>query len=117
MPNTGRSDNEFTLQTIESINSLISLSSKIDERVQNIMKNWDDLEKKLDFQIEKKNKEIDEIKEAINKIELKLENINSITENQETRWKGIMNFVIQILWIVLAAYLLTKLNLQAPAIP
>ena len=33
------------------------------------------------------------------------------------RWKSLANFMIQLIWVILAAYLLTKLNLQSPSVP
>lgn len=33
------------------------------------------------------------------------------------RWNQILSFVVQLAWVVLAAWVLTKLNLQPPAVP
>lgn len=33
------------------------------------------------------------------------------------RWNQILGFVVQLAWVILAAWVLTKLNLQPPAVP
>ncbi len=43
-----------------------------------------------------------------------IQNHNNQTQD---RWKTVSTFIIQLVWVVLAAYVLTKLNLQSPAVP
>lgn len=117
--NSSRSqqDSDFFSNTTEAMQSLISVTSRVDERVESLTKLMDERIKHLLETIETHNDEINDLKKAIHQIEIKMQLIGMSSQNQENRWKSIINFSIQILWVVLAAYLLMKLNLQAPAVP
>lgn len=57
---------------------------------------------------------VDKLEEATKNLELKTQTISFITDNQESKWKAITGFVVQIVWAVLAGYLLYKLGLPSP---
>ena len=119
----------------DQINHIIELTTRVDERVQSLMKHQHVLENKLDGQIDDINdlnikikiietqdidsilQEVKEIRSALHKLELKLQVLESSSTNQEARWKTIFSFSLQLVWVVLAAFLLYKLGLQAPAVP
>ena len=61
-------------------------------------------------QIEKFTKQLNDIEKRLSKIEQEAGSFND-------RWNSIAGFIIQLVWVILAAYVLTKLNLQSPAIP
>lgn len=62
-------------------------------------------------------KKIEEIKENIHQIQMKIQKLEGSTEGQENRWKTIASFTLQFIWVILAAYVLYKLGIQAPAVP
>jgi uncharacterized protein YdcH (DUF465 family) len=122
----------------EAIKSILDLTARIDERVLNMTKKQEILEQKLDILFAKQNEldsrvkileskdnksiqeEVAEIKESL----LSLSDYNSrlkIVElsfsRQENWWKTILNFAMQLAWVVMAAYVLYKLGLQVPQTP
>ena len=131
--NTQRNEpRDYYMQVTESIKSVFDLTSRIDERVKLIMKKQDEFDKKLDDRLEDANEvktrlrlleaqgngdEILDMKLGIHKMEVRLQAIEMTQGGAENRWKSFINFAIQIAWVVMAAWLLLKLGLQAPAVP
>lgn len=152
-------DNEkyisYDREVSNSIKSLFDLTTRIDERVEQLMANHAIYNKKLESCSDKCNQksesynnkinelltkvtilekttnhsdDIDDIDKEINNLLIK---INSLELNHleikktleannakvERRWGTIVNFVLQLLWVVIAAYLLYKLGIQAPNVP
>ena len=60
---------------------------------------------------------LSECEKEISSIDRRLLGVEAYSGNDKDRWNKIMTFVIQLVWVVLAAWLLMKLNLQAPAVP
>lgn len=131
-----RSGRNYYLQVSESIKSVFDLTTRVDERVQLMMKKQDDFERKLDERLavshaldgrikvlesrignDTLSEEIGELEETVHKLEMQIAALQIASGGSEDRWKTIVTFVIQIAWVLLAAYLLTKLGLQAPAVP
>lgn len=122
-------------QSSENIQKLFDLSTRIDERVKSIQTNQATLENKIEslfgshniamqkiVVLESKDvKSIDtklsECQKEITVIDKRLTSVESSSGQNQDRWNKIMNFVIQLVWVILAAWLLMKLNLQAPAVP
>lgn len=133
----GTSNN--TEQVNNSIKSIIELTTRIDERVQLVMRKQDGLEEKLENHIEFLNElkidlklldsksgrtlqeEVSRISKEINEIKNKLDNVEKDSNNVNNNWKsvakGTLTFVVQIIWVVIAAYILYKLGIQSPAVP
>jgi len=151
---------QYFMQVSESIKNLFELSTRIDERVQAVMKKQDDTDKKIETMsenisnmsarlsvVEAKSpdlfkKDIGTLFDRIHKTDLHLESLQNKcdtnvpiihaseershkntadiqelkgqSQHNEGRWKSVFNFAIQIIWVVLAAYLLFKLGIQAP---
>lgn len=100
----------YYLQVFESIHDVYELASRIDERVQSHTKKLDEIDKELDDL----DKDIDKLQDRSHQVDLKLQELESNTNRQEGRWRTIGSYVMQIIWIVITAYLLYKLGLQAP---
>ena len=151
---------QYFLQVSESIKNLFELSTRIDERVQAIMKKQDETDKKIESMnesiskmstrlsvVEAKSpelykKDIGTLFDRVHDTNLHLENLQNKcdtnipiiqasdershqnladiqqlqgqTQQNEGRWKSAFGFIIQIVWVILAAYLLFKLGIQAP---
>lgn len=114
----------------QTIKSLTTLLTRLDERIQLMMKKQDDLEKKLETLLSKQHEidhrlenveeseaDIKELKGNFHRLEIKVQEIDITSNRQETRWKGALSFVLQLAWVILASYLLLKLKLQSPAVP
>jgi chromosome segregation ATPase len=122
-------------QTSENIQKLFDLSTRIDERVKSIQNKQHDLEERLDNVIarhsevmqkiavlESKNgdaleEEIDKCREKFAELDKRLVIVEGVSGRSQDRWNKIGQFIIQLVWVLLAAWLLLKLNLQAPAVP
>lgn len=128
-------------QTSENIQKLFDLSTRIDERVKAIRDKQDDLDERL-TDISKVHQEVmqkiavleskdggtgvlsarldecqKEVKLELVQIDKRLSLVEGSTNTSQDRWNKIFTFAIQIIWVILAAYLLMKLGIQAPAVP
>lgn len=117
-------------QVNESINSLIELTTRVDERVINMIRKQELTDEKISTQLdvinnlntkvrllETFNEDNSETSTSMHKLELRLQMLENSSNNQENRWKTIFGFSIQLVWVILAAFLLFKLGIQAPAVP
>lgn len=123
----------YYIQVSDSIKSIYELTTRVDERQQLMMSKVEQLEKKIDSVvseyrdlegrmrvIESKDggtADISNIKEMLHRHDVRLQALEISTQGQEGRWKTIASFGIQLVWVLLAAYLLYKLGIQAPAVP
>jgi hypothetical protein len=57
------------------------------------------------------------VKTELHKLEIEMQAVKIAQGGAEGRWKTIISFAVQIAWVLLAAWLLMKLGLQAPAVP
>ena len=114
----------------ENIQKLFDLTTRIDERVKllknkecyinsviegMVAKNIDIIEKVASLEAKQlissgNDSKLNETERRVSKLE------DQYGVNNE-RWKSLANFMIQLIWGILAAYLLTKLNLQSPSVP
>jgi len=126
---------QILTQTSENIQKLFELSTRIDERVKAIQEKQHGLEERLDSVmqthntimqkiavLESKNGEalendIDECKKDLVGLDKRVAMVENYSGNSKDRWNRILTFVVQLVWVLLAAWLLVKLNLQAPAVP
>lgn len=127
---------QILAQTSDNIQKLFDLSTRIDERVKSIQSKQDNLERRiedlihshtdsmrkiavLESQIDTSSleKKLDEMENDLQALDKRLATVETYTGNSNERWKSIASFVVQLIWVILAAYLLTKLNLQSPAVP
>ena len=129
MADPKREDNYYR-EVSESIKSVFDLTSRIDERVKLLMKKQDELDRKLEdylkitSEIDGRIRVLESNKEAlsylgntVHTLELDLQQVQIKTTGHENKWKTIISFAMQIAWVILAAYLLLKLGIQAPAVP
>lgn len=93
---------EAHLSTIGQIHELSELVGDLDTKLQ-----------VLDSQMEDIRNVRDEFKETQIKVNL-LETTNT---NQEHRWKAIFSFSVQLIWVIIASYILYKLGIQSPPVP
>ena len=134
MPERSTSSSNSNEQVNNSIKSIIELTTRIDERVQAIMKKQDLLESKSNNQSDTLHtlntdllllesisgkvlqEEVKKISNDIINIKSRLENVENKTNVQENKWKTVVDFILKIIWMLITAYLLIKLGLQVPAI-
>jgi chaperonin cofactor prefoldin len=120
----------------ENIQKLFDLSTRIDERVKAIQDKQSHMDRRIDEVIHQnfaliqkvavlESKDIsglfqenfDEMEQNIEDLDRRLLALEGDHGRHNERWNKIGSFVIQLIWVVLAAYILTKLHLQAPSVP
>lgn len=126
-------------QVNNSIKSIVELTTRIDERVQLMMKKQEFLENKIEDHIDDANElktdfklldsksgktlqeEVVRISDDIYSIDNRLKALEKDSENKNNNIKEVsktvLNFIVQIIWVIVASYLLYKLNIQSPSIP
>ena len=119
-------------QTSENIQKLFDLSTRIDERVKAIQSKQEELDVRMTdvarahtdvmqkvAVLESKNSDSrnSEIDQKMTDLDKRLTLVENSSNKNQDRWNKIFTFVIQLLWVILASYLLMKLNLQAPQVP
>lgn len=58
--------------------------------------------------------DIERFKQDLYKLESKMNSFESDHDDRKENWRMVANFIVQLLWVSMAAWLLTKLGLQAP---
>jgi len=119
-------------QTSDNIQKLFDLSTRIDERVKSIQNKQQDMNSRIDAVVASYNElnqavailkssadssNIEECKRQIVDIDKRLTNIEHRSEGMENRWTGIFKFIVQIIWLVVGAWILFKLGLAPPPLP
>jgi hypothetical protein len=61
--------------------------------------------------------DIHKIEQNMHKLELDVQAVEIASAGHENRWKTIITFLVQIIWVVLAAYILYKLGISSPNVP
>lgn len=135
MAGTSNSNEQFN----NSIKSIVELTTRIDERVQLMMKKQEIVESKIEDHLEYFNElrtefklldsksgkslqeEVAKLSHDVNKIKSDLDSLTKESDKLEGDWKyvvkGSLSFIVQIIWVVVASYLLYKLGIQSPSVP
>lgn len=59
---------------------------------------------------------MDGIRKSIYKLENHVSNFKNANDDHKERWNMILNFAVQLIWVVMASYVLTKLGLGTGAL-
>ncbi len=128
---------KFANQPVGNMQNNSDLITRIDERVKSIIIKQDQIDKKLDDTILRQSEllqriailetheedsdslyvSIENIQKQFFETDKRLTKIEDDAGTHNERWKSVASFLLQLVWVILAAYCLTKLNLQSPAIP
>lgn len=107
------------------ISELQESHKRSEERMKQLLNDNTDLEKEIKnlkefkYELEARVKSIEsedfeKIKHELYKIESKLDKFESIHTDRKEKLNTIFNFAVQLAWVSMAAWLLTKLGLQPP---
>lgn len=126
---------QILTQASENIQKLFELSTRIDERVKSIQAKQAEQDARLEtvnrlqnetvqrvIVLESRNNtgiyaEVSSHGDKLNELNMRLAALETTSKGNEGRWQTIWGFGIQLIWIVLAAYLLFKLGLNPPNVP
>lgn len=122
-------------QNSDNVQKLFDLITRVDERVKNIQDNQAELsgqikEIVIDYHelleriitLEAKHgklvqEEIIKYTDKVADIDKRILGLEHSSRSNEGRWNRVFSFLIQLIWVVLAAWVLFKLNLNPPPIP
>ncbi len=128
-----KSDKYFS-QLFDNLQSVVELVSRIDERVQNIIEKQREQDVRFNnvlesyqtllariIVLESKNgqhlfNEIEQIKKNCRDMELSLSKLEQSNQHMENKWSRVLDFGTKILFVIVACYVVWKLNIPAPSI-
>lgn len=124
------SGQDYYIQVSESIRSVYELTTRVDERVKLMMQKVEQLEGKLDAQlsevrdlegrvkvIEANPANMTKISEEMHDMDVRIRALEMRSGQNDNRWKTILSFVVQLIWVLLAGYLFMKFGFSAPNVP
>ena len=98
--------------------------TRLYEKYRSILKKSADLEREVrqtsDFRVNAEvrlkmvESDMDRVSKELSEMDRRLRIFELNHDNRKERWNMVVNFVIQLAWVSMAAFLLTKLGLQAP---
>lgn len=129
-------DENLTPSASESIKVIYELVTRIDERVKTLIKEHDELSNILEAQKERQSNantritiletqntddtlsricaEVSRIDGQLTEIKGRIQLVEISSQGSEKKWNTAVTYFIQMLWLVLAGWLLYKLGLPAP---
>ena len=101
--------NQFYKKLVENkIENKLNENEDLIIQIQHLQKEIKKIENKIN------NYDCNKLIENIHKLDLRLNSVEITQGGQERKWNTFVNFAIQLLWVIMAAYLLYKLGLEAP---
>jgi len=114
----------------KNITKLFEINTRIDERMKSIQNKQCDLERALSNMYKEHNKglqriavlesigiHLDNALKSIGELDKRIVTMEISTNKSQDRWRQAFTFIIQLVWVLLASWLLVKLNLQSPSVP
>lgn len=133
---SGDISNQLIAQASVNIQKLFELGTRSDERLKSIQSKIKRQQEEIDELIKQQtttDKEVaillrDDIEDSLNSLSVQIHScqlalvevdkrvimLEGAVKGSENRWEKIITFGIQLIWVVLAAWLLATFNLQAP---
>lgn len=115
---TGPPPCEMILRVDERLKATTDKLSEINAKLTSLSENMHSLAEKLavinSHDVEQ---EVVECSKAIVELDKRIATLEEDSGRGKDRWNRISNFIIQLAWVVLAAWLLAKLNLPLPDLP
>lgn len=112
-------EEDFDLSRIkESIDLMREMEAKMAEKLKSLSREVKDLTGfRRDVEARMRvveSKDFEEIRQSIYMIESKIKSLEMQHDDRKETWRIALNFVVQLVWVSMAAWLLTKLGLQGP---
>lgn len=101
MPDKGERDSDQGDFLREKIRSMSECVADIKDRMRDVERRMRELE----------TDHMERIRRSIYDLENHVSNFKVTSENHKERWKMALNFIVQLVWVVMASYVLTKLGL------
>jgi chromosome segregation ATPase len=91
--------------------SIAKRLSEIEREIYDLMRSKHDLEARVRTL---ESEDIEVLKKHVYEIDSKVRSFESDHDKRKQSWNMALNFFVQLLWVSMAAWLLTKLGLQGP---
>jgi len=102
MPDAGGTSNESIEALKERVRTIGSAVSELKERVKEIERGMRSMA----------SNDIDQIRKSLYSVENHIANFKATHDDNKQTWTMVLNFLFQFIWVILAAYVLTKLGLD-----
>lgn len=102
---------ESNTRISKKLKTITSAKSDLEIEIKNLQESKYDLEARIRVL---ESEDIEKIKHELYRIESVLGKMQSMHDDRKQNWNTIINFVVQLVWVSMAAWLLTKLGLQGP---
>ena len=103
--------NPEDLMLLDKIKSISKKYADLQEKIEELTEFKTDLEARVRLL---ETVDIDRIKQDLYKIDSKVASFESDYDERKEKVKMVLNFVVQLVWVSMAAWLLSKLGLQPP---
>lgn len=101
MPSSGDSEPDSNDSVREKIRFISEALADLKDRTREVEKRVRSIEAE----------DLDQIRKSMYKLENHVSNFKSASDTRRERWNMVLNFVVQLVWVVMASYVLTKLGL------
>lgn len=123
---------QFLAQTTESIQKLIDVSTRIDERVKTCLQRQDEIERRFELLVESNVNlrehlaviksydyvsDLDIIKKDLHLMEQQIVDVVKSSEGLESKWNTGIKYVVQTIWLIVGTWIVFKLGLTPPNLP
>lgn len=123
---------QILAQTSENIQKLFDLITRVDERVKSIQDKQHEFDSRMEDIIKIQNQlmqkvavlesrdhssvaiKLHECEKQLVNIDKRLGAVETASGANSSRWNHVFDFVIKLIWIILAGWVLTKLEIQPP---
>lgn len=96
---------------LDKVKSLARNNSEFEQELKKLVEYKHDLEARVRIM---EAVDFEEIKYQIHKLNSDVESLRLKNDDNKEKFKKVFDFIIQLAWVSMAAWLLTKLGLQAP---
>lgn len=111
MPEDGRESPDYNETARDKIKIILKRVSDLEKSSESVESAVHDLDARVRVL---ESEDFEKLKQDIYKMESRLHSFESEYDKRKENWKMMINFAVQLIWVSMAAWLLTKLGLQAP---
>ena len=101
MPSSGDSQTGSNDSIREKIQSISESMADLKDRIKEVEKRMRSIEAE----------DLDQMRKSLYKMENHFSNFKSVSDSRREKWNMALNFVVQMVWVIMASYLLAKLGL------
>jgi chromosome segregation ATPase len=98
-------------KAMDKAKSIAKRISEIEREIDDLMRSKHDLEARVRTL---ESEDIEVVKKHLYEIDSKVRSFESDHDKRRQSWNMALNFFVQLVWVSMAAWLLTKLGLQGP---